>query len=154
MNRFLATLTAAAAFAAAASAQCFNSAGGASITGTMINHTGFDPVHDEGRSPITDMQMSFPMAGAALASYTHCVIESNGVIYLSDAVGPAMPGNYSYGSLFNLRGSAGQAPRIAPFWRDLWAPTPATWDITTQSVPGVSFKVNWINTANYFSTGP
>lgn len=149
MNRTLVTLSVAATFAAAVSAQCFNPTGGASISGTLVNHTGGDPVHDEGRSPLTAMGLAFPMPGAG--TFTDCVIESNGVIYLTNGTAPVTPANYTYGSLGTLSGPVGSGPRIAPFWRDLWA-MPAGWDITTESVPGVSFKVTWTNTADYFTT--
>lgn len=153
MLRLLVTMSAAVAFAAAGVAQCFQTAGGTSIAGSLIAITAFDPPDDEGRSPVTPLGFAFPMAGSAAGSYTHCVIESNGLVYLSNGGTPVFLGNYVYGSLANLAGAVGSGPRIAPFWRDNWA-MPTGWDITTQAIPGVSFRVNWINTTNFNATSP
>jgi hypothetical protein len=150
MIRTLATLSAVAAFAAAAHAQCLNPAGGTSITGSLVSITGLDPVDDEGRSPVTPLGFTITMPGGG--TFTDCVIESNGLIYLANGVNPPFLGNYSYGSLANLAGAAGSGPRIAPYWRDLYA-MPTGWDITTQSVPGVSFTATWLNVTNYGATG-
>lgn len=154
MPRFFVALGAVAALAAAATAQnCFSGSGGASVVASLIQFTGTDPVADEGRTPPLAMGLTFPMAGVA-TPLTYCVIETNGVMYLSGAAGPSgLPGNYSYGSLANLRGPAGASPRIAPFWRDIQN-MPTGWDITTESVPGVSFTARWLNTTNYGATSP
>ncbi len=149
MIRTFTLVSAVAAFAASVSAQCFNGTGGTSIAGSLIAFTGFDPAHDEGRSPVTALGFAFPMPGAG--TFTDCVIESNGLIYLANGVNPPFLGNYAYGSLANLAGAAATGPRIAPYWRDIWA-MPAGWDITTSSVPGVSFTVTWLNTCNYNTT--
>lgn len=150
MNRILSTLSVAAALAAAASAQCFNPAGGTSVAASLIPITTVDPAHDEGRTPVTSLGFAFAMPG--VGTFTDCVIESNGLIYLANGVNPPFLGTYVTGSLANLAGAAGTLPRIAPYWRDIWA-MPTGWDITTSSVPGVSFQVNWINTTNYAATG-
>lgn len=149
MNRILATLSVAAALAASVSAQCFNPAGGTSVAASLIAITAFDPTHDEGRTPVTPLGFTFTVPGGG--TYTDCVIESNGVIYLANGVNPPFLGTYQVGSLANLAGAAGTLPRIAPYWRDIWA-MPTGWDITTSSVPGVSFKATWINTTNYGAT--
>lgn len=151
MNRILASFSVVAVVAASVSAQCFNPAGGSSITGSLIQFTGADPVHDEGRSPLTSLGFVFPMPGGL--TFTDCVIETNGLIYLANGANPVFLGNYAYGSLANLAGAVGTGPRLAPFWRDNQA-MPTGWDITTSSVPGVSFTVNWINTTNFAATSP
>lgn len=154
MHRILVSLGVFTAFTAAATAQiCFNPVGGTSVVPSLIQFTGADPVADEGRTPPLAMGITFPMAGVA-TPLTHCVIETNGVMYLSGAAGPAgLPVNYTYGSLANLRGAAGSSPRIAPFWRDIQN-MPTGWDITVESVPGVSYTVRWLNTTDYAATGP
>ena len=154
MQRLLHSLCAVAAFAATAVAQaCFTSAGGTTVVPTLIQFTGADPVADEGRTAPTALGFTFPMAGVA-TPLTHCVIETNGVMYLAGPSGPTgLPGNYVYGSLASLRGATGSSPRIAPFWRDIQN-MPTGWDITTESVPGVSFKTRWLNTTNYGATSP
>lgn len=154
MHRFLVSFGAIAALAAAAAAQnCFSGSGGASVVASLIQFTGADPVADEGRTPPLAMGLTFPMAGVA-TPLTHCVIETNGVMYLGGAAGPTgLPGSYSFGSLANLRGAAGSSPRIAPFWRDL-QDMPSGWDITAESLPGVSYTVRWLNTTNYAATSP
>jgi hypothetical protein len=142
-----------AALAGGVTAQsCFVGAGGASVAAALLPLAG-DPAHDEGRTAPLALGFAFPMAGAATA-LTHCVVESNGVLYLGGAAGPTgLPPLYTYGSLAQLRGSAGSSPRIAPFWRDLWA-MPTGWDITTESTPGVAFKVTWLGATNYAATAP
>ncbi|MBL8753114.1 MAG: hypothetical protein JNK15_07410 [Planctomycetes bacterium] len=150
MIRQLALVSFAATIAATASAQCFNGTGGTSIGGT-IAATGSDPAHDEGRSPLTALGFAFPMPGAG--TFTDCVIDANGLIYLANGANPPFLGTYVWGSASSLAGAAGSGPRIAPFWRDIWA-MPAGWDVTTTVVPGTSFKVTWLNTTDYFSTSP
>jgi len=150
MNRCFVRLCAAIALNAAVTAQCFQPAGGNSIGGSLIPMSAGTPAHDQGRSPLTSLGMSFPMP--ASGSYTHCVIESNGLIYLANGVNPPFLGFFQTGSLSTLAGYSTSLPRIAPYWRDLQA-MPSGWDITTQTVPGSSFKVNWINTTEYLATG-
>ena len=154
MHRILVSVCALTAFAAFATAQtCFTPTGGATVVPSLIQFTGADPVADEGRTPPLAMGLTFPMAGVA-TPLTHCVIETNGVMYLSGAAGPiGLPANYTYGSLANLRGAAGFSPRIAPFWRDIQN-MPTGWDITAESVPGVSYTVRWLNTTNFAATSP
>jgi hypothetical protein len=154
MHRILASVCALTAFAAVATAQtCFTPTGGATVAPSLIQFTGADPVADEGRTPPLAMGLTFPMAGVA-TPLTHCVIETNGVMYLAGPSGPTgLPGNYVYGSLASLRGATGSSPRIAPFWRDIQN-MPTGWDITAESVPGVSYTVRWLNTTNYAAISP
>lgn len=155
MPRILVTIATVVACAATASAQsCFVGVGGASVAAALLPTSGgADPLHDEGRTPPQAMGMTFPMAGVATA-LTHASIDTNGVVYLSGAAGPTgTAASYTYGSLANLRGVAGSSPRIAPFWQDNQA-MPTGWDITAETVPGVSYKVTWLNTTSYLATAP
>lgn len=155
MSRSIYLLAILAACAASASAQsCFVGSGGTSVTGALSSTSGgADPLHDEGRTSPQAMGLTFPMAGVASA-LTHASIDTNGVVYLSGAGGPTgAAASYTYGSLGNLRGLAGSSPRIAPFWQDNQA-MPTGWDITAETVPGVSYKVTWLNTTNYLATAP
>lgn len=155
MPRLLAIVSAAAVLAAASSAQsCFVGAGGASITASLLTTSGgLDPLHDEGRTSPLPLGFAFPMAGVA-ASLTHASIDTNGVVYLSDAAGPlGVAGTYVYGALASLRGGAGASPRLAPFWRDIQQ-MPTGWDIHSEAVPGVSYKVTWLNTTDYAAIAP
>jgi hypothetical protein len=131
-------------------AQCFP-LGGTSVAGSMTSITGIDPVDDEGRTAVLPLGFPFPMPGSTAGTWTSCVIESNGVLYLTNgSVLPTFPPNYTYGSPATLFGSPGSGPRLAPFWRDLYA-MPGGWDLTTEVVPGVSFRVRWIRTADFLA---
>lgn len=155
MLRSLASLATVVALAATASAQsCFVGSGGASVAAALLPTSGgADPLHDEGRTSPQAMGLTFSMPGVA-AALTHASIDTNGVVYLSGAAGPTgTAASYTYGSLANLRGAAGSSPRIAPFWQDNQA-MPTGWDITAETVPGVSYKVTWLNTTNYLATAP
>lgn len=155
MTQSFVAFAAAAVCAASASAQsCFVGSGGTSVVAALLSTSGgADPLHDEGRTSPQAMGLTFPLAGVATA-LTHASIDTNGLIYLSGASGPVgAAATYTYGNLANLRGSAGSSPRIAPFWQDNQA-MPTGWDITAETVPGVSYKVTWLNTTNYLATAP
>src|ERR1043166_2485303 len=112
MKRFLVSLSAIAAVTAVAQAQCFETNLGASLG------TGDDLV-----LAVTPMNITFPMGGIA-ATYTHVQPTTNGLCYLTNgaaAVGATGTGYSSAAATMvtNLRGLAGQNPRIAPYWRDL-----------------------------------
>ncbi|MBX3464951.1 MAG: hypothetical protein KF830_17420 [Planctomycetes bacterium] len=99
---------------------------------------------DEGLSAPLPLGFAFPMAGAASATWSHVVVDANGVLYLTNG-GPAV-GTPLFGAqngVDDFRGDAGDSPRIAPLWADLWAG--AGWSITANaSVPG-QFRVTWNN---------
>ncbi len=130
-------------------AQCLDTSGG-SPAGLVA--TGTDPVDDEGRSAPIALGFSFPMAGSLAGNYTHAVVESNGVIYLT--TGGAATGTVNFGptGLGSLRGVAGASPRVFPLWTDLWAST-INWAVNVDaSVPG-RFKVTWIDVEEFLSFG-
>ncbi len=97
-------------FVAATTAQCLTPGGVAAGLGNP----------DEALTAALPMGITFPMAGAVGGPFTHCVVSSNGVLYLTTG-GAAVDASASqHGSSAQLRGLAGASPRIAPFWSDLW----------------------------------
>lgn len=140
MNRSLRLVSAAVTLAVAASAQCFTT-GGTSVT--MAGN-------DDNLSAETPLGITFPMAGGLIGNYTHCVISTNGVLYLTDGTGAVGASATNYGSVTQLRGSAGDSPRIAPYWDDLWA-APTGWDITIESTAS-SCTVRWMNVLEWNNT--
>jgi hypothetical protein len=148
MHKQISILAVAAIFAASVSAQCLVTAGGTPVT---LAPTGFFPADDEGLSAPIALGFNFPMAGAASATFSHVVIESNGVAYLTN--GGAAIGATSFG-FADMAGLAGDSPRIAAFWSDLeGANGGANYAVTTDaSVPGV-FTINWIEVNEYLETG-
>ena len=148
MQKQISLLAAAAFFAASVSAQCLVTAGGSPVT---LTATGFFPADDEGLSAPIPLGFAFPMAGAASATFSHVVIESNGVAYLTN--GGAAVGTTTFG-VADMAGIAGDSPRIAAFWSDLEGFNGgANYAVTTDtSVPGV-FTINWIEVNQYFELG-
>jgi hypothetical protein len=129
MHRLCAQASLAVLLATAASAQCLTTGGVAAGLGNP----------DEALSAVLPMGISFPMAGAAGAPFTHLVVSSNGVVYLTTGGAAADATANQHGSLAELQGTAGASPRIAPFWSDLWdAYYPgAAWSVDVDtSVPG------------------
>jgi hypothetical protein len=148
MHKQISLLAVAAIFAASVSAQCLVTAGGTPVT---LAPTGFFPADDEGLSAPIALGFNFPMAGAASATFSHVVIESNGVAYLTN--GGAAVGTTTFG-IADMAGFAGDSPRIAAFWTDLEGVNGgANYAVTTDaSVPGV-FTINWIEVNEYLLTG-
>jgi hypothetical protein len=149
MQKQLSLLAVAAIFAASLSAQCLVTAGGTPVTLTPT--TGFWPADDEGLSAPIALGFNFPVAGGTAATFSHVVIESNGVAFLTNG-GPAV-GAQGFGSQ-DMDGFAGDSPRIAAFWSDLeGANGGANYAVTTDaSVPGV-FTINWIEVNEFVQPG-
>lgn len=148
----LALLSLTALLAGRAAAQCLTAGGGAPAP--LAAYTTY-PLHDEGRTAPIDLQFGpngFPMAGS-IAALTHVVVETNGVLYLTDGSAPNGTWNYGPQDLFTLRGFAGDAPRVFPLWHDLQGPA-ATWSVRIdQSVPG-RCDVWWQDVQAFASNGP
>ncbi len=145
-RKFPSVLAAFVSMAAVSQAQCLVTAGATPVT---LTPTGtFYPADDEGLSAPLPLGFAFPMGAA---TYTHVVIESNGVAYLTNG-GPAV-GATGFGFI-DFPGFSGDSPRIAAFWTDLEGANAGTaWRVSVDSsVPG-TFKINWENVNEYQEPG-
>jgi len=145
--RTLARLSTLPLLVGALAAQCLDTSGGVPAGLVAV---GGDPAHDEGLSPPIDMLLGaggFPMVGAA-GPLTHCVVDSNCVVYLT--AGAAAVDRVLYGAFTvdDVRGTAGASPRVFACWADNQGPS-AGWAVTFDtSVPG-RFRVNWIDVQDW-----
>ncbi|MCB9876605.1 MAG: hypothetical protein H6835_03295 [Planctomycetes bacterium] len=144
---------AAATFSTTSSAQCFEpDLGVPAPRGANPPGVGDDVLFD-----LQPLNFAFPLGGVA-ASYTHAHVQSNGVVFLTNGApsGATTQGFASSAAaqVANLRGAAGEPPRIAPFWRDLvLAPANggAVW--INNTLPG-KFVVTWENAVQFNTGGP
>lgn len=124
----------------ALAAQCLPPAGGAAVA--FANP-------DEALSAVLPLNLAFPMAGASGAPFTHCVVSTNGVLYLTNG-GPAVgAGTFDWGGIASLRGAPGASPRIAPYWNDLWDAVPGTWQVTIDTSVADRCAVLWTDVAEW-----
>lgn len=134
-------------------AQCFEQNLGALATrGANPPGVGDDVLFD-----LRPLNFSFPLGGVA-ASYTHAHVQSNGVVFLTNGAnsGATTQGYSTVAStqVNNLRGTAGEPPRIAPFWRDLvLAPANDGGVWINDTLPG-KFVVTWRNAVQFNTVGP
>jgi hypothetical protein len=142
MSRLPRLLAAAATLAAVSTAQCWTPTGGTAVTLTATQAP--LPADDEGRSTPRPLGFAFPIAGASAATFTHAVIESNGVLYLTNNAPAVGPTDFGFADFI---GVAGDSPRIAPFWTDLEGLS-ATWSVRTSSAAGV-FAIQWVNVNDF-----
>lgn len=148
MNRFIQSFLALPLLASALSAQCYETA-----LGTLIG-TGDDTLF-----AVQPLGFAFPMGGIA-ATYDAIQFNTNGAAFLTNgttaAVGATATG-YSTTTttqLNNLRGAAGQCPRLAPLWRDLNMLAGNSGGVYfNNSIPGKAV-VTWLNAVNYNTTTP
>jgi hypothetical protein len=138
MCRFPCSLVAVAALTTVLDAQCHVPGAGTPVT-LLTTHPTL-PAADEGRSAPVPLGFAFPIAGATAPAFTHAVIESNGVLYLTNNA-PAI-GTTTFGTV-DWIGVSGDSPRIAPYWADL-AGLATTWSVRTSSTAGV-FTVEWVD---------
>ena len=139
--------------APALSAQCFETnLGIPAPRGVAVPGIGDDVLFD-----VQPLNFTFALGGIA-PSYTHAHVQSNGVVFLTDGSpsGATTTGfsNTAATQINNLRGTAGQPPRIAPFWRDLVldpANGGAVW--INNTLPG-KFVVTWENAIQFNTPGP
>lgn len=149
----LSRILAATALCAALPAQCFES-----NFGTLCPQSGGpDGLGDDVLFDVQPLNLSFPMGGVASA-YTHCEVQSNGVVFLSNgtATGATTTGFSSNTSvqIANLRGGPGSAPRIAPFWRDIVADAGNGGGVyLNDTIPG-KVIITWDNMVQYNTAGP
>jgi hypothetical protein len=139
--------------ATAASAQGFEPS-----LGVLAPRTGFPAGYgDDVLFDVQPLNFAFPMGGVA-AMYTHAHIQSNGVIFLTDgAPSGATTNGYSTApatQLANLRGLAGEPPRIAPLWRNLDNLADNGGGVFfNNTIPG-KFVVTWSNTVQQGTKAP
>lgn len=133
-------------------AQCLVPGGGTSAGLVASSTFGAD---DEGRSPPLPLGFAMPMPGAPGSPFTHCVIDSNGVLFLTNGGLPVGSSTgFLLGSIFNFRGTAGASPRIAPYWDDLQAAAPGSWDVRIDTSIVDRCAITWQDVAEYPTTTP
>lgn len=142
MHRCLVALSSLALFTASVAGQCLNTSSIGSSIGSG-DETLFAPVA---------MGISFPMAGALGGPFTHCAVSTNGVLYLTTGAAPVGGSGSQWGGAAQLTGVAGDAPRIAPFWKDLVCAAPSSFVAVDTSVTG-RCAVTWL-LANEFLQAP
>jgi hypothetical protein len=146
MRRLL-SLAAALGLPALVSAQCFETNFGTSIGSG-----------DDSLLAVTPMNIVFPMGGIA-PSYTHVQPNTNGLIYLTNGVAavggtPTGYGTTAAAMVTNLRGLAGQNPRIAVYWRDLNLTAANNAGVfVNNTLPG-KCVVTWKNAVHFSQTTP
>lgn len=136
-----------------AAAQCFET-----NFGTLCPRGAFPPgLGDDVLFDLQPMNLVFPMGGVA-TNYTHAHIQSNGVIFLTNGLdsGETTTGYSATAStqINNLRGTLGQPPRIAPFWRDIdHLAVNGGGVYFNNTLPG-RFVVTWANTVQFGTATP
>jgi hypothetical protein len=80
-------------------------------------------------------------------------VSTNGVIYLTTG-GPGATSVFAYPTLNDLQGTAGQAPRIAPFWVDLDFLAANNGAVYIDNPAGGPFTVTWRNAAEWNEPWP
>lgn len=145
-------LVALAAFAPASAAQCLQVGAGTTLGLLPTASFGAD---DEGRSPPTALGFQFPMAGAPGSPFSHCVVDANGVLFLTHG-GPEVGSGTAFylGSVQALQGMPGASPRVAPFWDDLHAAQPGAWRVTIDTAITGRCAITWIDVAEYSALAP
>jgi hypothetical protein len=138
MLRSFTTLTTTLLLAATAAAQCLNTVSPGTTLGSG-DETLYGPVA---------MGISFPMAGAG-GPFTHCVVNTNGVLYLTTGGAAVGANTFEWGDdPAHLQGAAGASPRVAAFWSDLVLTGPAGLVAIDTSVAG-RCAVTWLQATEY-----
>ncbi len=141
MHSTLRILALAAALAATTAAQCLPPSAGTNVT--LANR-------DDALSAAIPMGINFPMPGTATA-FTHVVVSTNGVLYLTTGGAAVGAAANQYGTLPQLLGNAGDSPRIAPFWQDLWDAffTGVQWSVTIDTSVAGRCAISWRDTCEF-----
>jgi hypothetical protein len=135
------------AIAVSVPSQCF------SITGnpvTLVADSASYPANDEGKTAEMPLGFTFPMSGV---SYTisHCVVDSNGEVYLTDGNGVVNPSAFGTSSITTLRGGVGGSARVMAVGGDNHGMLPTSQVLTDSSVAG-QFKVTWVDWSHAFAS--
>lgn len=125
-------------------AQCFVATGNAQ---TLIAQSPTYPANDEGMTAELPLGFTFPMAGA-LVAITHCVIDSNGEVYLTDGQGVVNPSNFGTSALATLRGGVGGSARVMAIGGDNVGPHASSQVLVDSSVAG-EYKVTWVDWSRF-----
>lgn len=149
----LSRLLAVTAVCAVLPAQCFET-----NFGTLCPQSGGpDGLGDDVLFDVQPLNLSFPMGGVA-GAYTHCEVQTNGVIFLSNGAptGATTQGfsNNNNVQIANLRGAPGSAPRIAPFWRDLVADAVNGGGVYLNDTIAGKVVITWDNMVQFNTTSP
>lgn len=148
MKHSLALVSVTTLFAATAGAQCFT-VSGTSIA-NQLTPTGALPADDEGVSgDIAINGFSIPIGSG---SYSHFVVDSNGVLYFTDGTGVTNVPVGGIDSLADLRGGVGGSPRATAFSGDFEA-APGSWDILVDNPGTGEVKVTWTGMRYTLGTG-
>ncbi|MBL8747667.1 MAG: hypothetical protein JNK78_00800 [Planctomycetes bacterium] len=142
MHRCFQSLSPIVLLAASAAAQCLDLTSVGSTIGSG-DEVLFAPVA---------MGITFPMAGAPAGSFTHCAVTTNGVLYLTNGAAPVGGSGSAYGGSAQMQGAVGDSPRIAPYWKNMVCPAPASYVAIDTSVAG-RCAVTWV-AANEFLAAP
>lgn len=105
---------------------------------------------DEGKTAELPLGFTFPMAGVGYA-ITHCIVDSNGELYLTDGNGVVNPSNFGTSSLQTLRGGPGGSARVMAAGGDNVGALPTSQVLVDQSVPG-QFKVSFVDWSRFGAT--
>ncbi len=143
-----------ATLAALAHAQCYETNLGSLMPrGVTVSNWGYG---DDVFFDLQPLGFAFPMAGTTAGTYTHIHVQANGVMFLTNGTASgATTTGYSTSTttmLNNLRGTAGQPPRIALYWRDLNNLVANGGGVFfNNTIPG-KFVVTWKNTVLFGQT--
>ena len=151
MQRLILSIAAAPMLAAIATAQspCFESNFG--VLAPLA--TGSPGYGDDVTFDLAPMNISFPLGGIS-PTYTHASISDNGIMYLTTggASNGAVGAGNGYQNLGYFTGQAGDDPRIAPFFGDLWSdPVNGGGVYINNTIPG-KFVVTWSNMVEWWAT--
>jgi len=141
MHTSLRVLALSASLAATVTAQCLPTSAGTNVT--LANR-------DDALSAAIPMGIAFPMPGTA-TTFTHVVVSTNGVLYLTTGGAAVGAAETHYGTLPQLLGVAGDSPRIAPFWQDLWDAffTGVQWSVTIDTSVVGRCAISWRDTCEF-----
>jgi len=150
MQRLLLSLAAVPLLTVAASAQvCFEQNFGIPAP----NAGGVAGEGDDVTFDLAPLGFNFPMGGNA-ASYSHISISDNGIAYLTTggASNGATGAGNGYQDTAYFVGAAGDDPRIAPLFMDLWADPNYNGKVwINDTIPG-KFVITWENMVEWWAT--
>ncbi|MFT4511445.1 MAG: hypothetical protein ACI89X_004375 [Planctomycetota bacterium] len=105
------------------------------------------PANDEGKTAEMSLGFTFPMAGVGYA-ITHCVVDSNGEVYLTDGNGVVNPSNFGTSALQTLRGGAGGSARVMAMGGDNAGEQLTSQILVDKSVPS-QCKITWVDWSSF-----